>query len=350
MIPTVHLLYHDRQFTPPPLDADHPPDRLASTPGDNLAEYAGRLCYSSLHQTKARPTSEYHPNIHETKHYSVYAHAVETFEVRINGAPGASTMKYWEGWTSLLLALHDRPGVWVTAADTWTGYLRFAVSLRAILEWREHGAIELGLVRGQDAASYLHTQLLALLTPHYPFTLAGAPAPAEHADVPWMEGLQCKLVAPQYSQEKWASLYLAGVSRDLLQELVRHHWQTNPSVRSTRYCDESDSTQIMHPAAVDHSATLTNAILNTYDQAKETYRMIFDHLTAAGVDKKQARGAARNVLPGATETKLVYSLSEFQAKHILGLRLAQSTGSADAEIHRLAAKMKDVLSQVFDLG
>ncbi len=47
-----------------------------ASPGERLAEYAGRLCYMSQHNPAHRPTAEYLENIKRQGHGSVLEHAV----------------------------------------------------------------------------------------------------------------------------------------------------------------------------------------------------------------------------------------------------------------------------------
>jgi len=128
--PLVTVLYNNNVFYLPLRYAETPKDRLASTPGDNLAEFSGRIAYDSFYNVKGRPTAAYHEHILDTKHHSVYAHVVETFTV---------TCKEPQTRYEVLMSLQSRPGVWVTAY-TDSGF-RMAVSLRAVLEWLQHGPV-----------------------------------------------------------------------------------------------------------------------------------------------------------------------------------------------------------------
>src|SRR2546427_12890013 len=47
-----------------------------STPGERLAEYAGRLCYMSQHNPVNRTTADYLENIKKQGHGSVLEHSV----------------------------------------------------------------------------------------------------------------------------------------------------------------------------------------------------------------------------------------------------------------------------------
>jgi len=339
--PVVSVVYHNNKFYLPPRYAGHPTDRLASTAGDNLAEFAGRLCYDSVTSIKGRPTPAYHDHILNTKHHSVYAHAVETFAVSV---PHIQT-RY-----ETLLALQSRPGVWVTAF-TDTGF-RVAVSLRAIIEWASHqpvAEISSGFSfrdRIRVLGLGLGRRFLDEIRNYYPCALQSTDLDAGYVTALRQAGVTATKTAPVYPMEQWVSLYIEGVSRDLLQDWVRHHYQTNYSVRSTRYVDEGGSTQIVNPTTAEKGVDLGlhRTLADVFSKCKEGYKDVYGKLTEAGVDHKTARSAARNLLPGATETRLVSSMSWEQARHTLALRSNESTGAVDPEIRRLANLIREAIS------
>ena len=344
--PTVHVLYYDGSFTLPEGFDNIPERRLASTDGDNLAEFSGRLCYDSLYSKFGRTTENYHAHIHETGHRSVYAHAVETFAIRYSRKDPWNALWYTQ-------ALAGRPGVWVTRIHEEG--LKFCISLRAILEWDFQGAdIACKVTEDygcraniENAREVIYAGVLEALKMRYPLSLKPCRPSLDGAKKTAID-VMFKSV-PEYDTEKWVSLYITGVSRDLLQELVRHHYQANPSVRSTRYVDESKSNQIMHPSITED---LVDNVNTHFDTCKKMYKDVYTSLVGKGVDHKSARGAARGCLPGATETKLVYSLSYAQAKHFMTLRMNQETGAADPEIVYLSKGMyfelKNKLKWSFD--
>lgn len=337
-LPEVHVCYADGTFRLPPGYTDHPPDRFASTAGDNLVEWAGRTCYDSALKTRGRSSADYHAHIHETGHASVWAHLVDTFE-----AQHPNPLFLYE----VLGSLQNRPGVWVT--EIGPAHVRFAASLRAVVEWPKHGVGSPDHLTGvllRDRSARIRRQIVRHLAPKYPLVL-GAVAAADAADRALkkddalIQKFVVKAVAPRLDAERWVSLYLTGVSRRFLQDWVRHHYQANPSVRSTRYCDEGDSTQIVHPATAE--AGLADYVTGVWEYAKAAYREVYRQLSDRGVDHKSARGAAGGVLPEATETRLVFSLSLFQARHILNLRLKQTSGPADPEVSRAASLVAEAL-------
>lgn len=130
------------------------------------------------------------------------------------------------------------------------------------------------------------------------------------------------------------TFWISGVSRSLTHELVRHRHLSFSQV-SQRYVDESpESTQdlVMHPQfAGDHDWDLP--ISRTVLEARRLYREIVKDLTAKGVDRKTARGAARSVLPNAVATELIVTGNMRTWRELLVKRLSPG---ADAEIRELA--------------
>lgn len=58
------------------------PDQFTGTPCENIAEYAGRICYDSAGKANARASAAYHDNIAESRHWSVWRHCTLVFEIR----------------------------------------------------------------------------------------------------------------------------------------------------------------------------------------------------------------------------------------------------------------------------
>jgi thymidylate synthase (FAD) len=140
-----------------------------------------------------------------------------------------------------------------------------------------------------------------------------------------------------------ATFYVAGVSRSLSHELVRHRHLSFSQV-SQRYVDESRAAPIT-PLGIgerlDHQdSTAYNALHDVFDRALDAYQQIVTNLTAAGLTRKQARQAARSVLPNATETKLVVTGNMRAWRDVITKR---NSPHADAEIQELA---KELLRQL----
>lgn len=128
-----------------------------------------------------------------------------------------------------------------------------------------------------------------------------------------------------------------GVSRSLSHELVRHR-HLSFSQLSQRYVDESDVAFVMPPAiqGTDFEGYWKQAIAANRDY----YKGLVDKLTAKGLSRKQAREAARSVLPNCTETKIFVTGNARALRSFLELR---ASAAADAEIRRLANRIYEIL-------
>lgn len=144
-----------------------------------------------------------------------------------------------------------------------------------------------------------------------------------------------------------ATFYVTGVSRSLTHELVRHR-HLSFSQLSQRFVDESDATLVIPPAIRDGAAltlpsgeTIHAAVDELGDRAVELYAALARLLGDAGYTRKQAREAARCVLPNATWTELVVSGNLRAWRDVLRRRLEPA---ADAEIQTFARRVLDQLT------
>jgi len=145
------------------------------------------------------------------------------------------------------------------------------------------------------------------------------------------------------------------VSRDLTHQLVRHR-HLSPSQSSQRYVDESHGEVVLPPDLVrlrDHPGaddSLVYTLLgDLHHDAVEKYRTIYETLRDLGIPHKRARQAARYVLPGGHETRLVISGNvrawrEFLVKR-LGVDELSKQPFADLEIYGLAEHILTILYQ-----
>jgi thymidylate synthase (FAD) len=143
-----------------------------------------------------------------------------------------------------------------------------------------------------------------------------------------------------------ATFYVTGVSRSLLAELSRHR-HISLSVVSQRYVDESNAAMALPPAAADDK--MAKAILSDVDgRSRAVYETLVVAFTRAGMERKQAREAARAVLPNMTETRFVVTANLRGWRDVLRRRWHVA---ADAEIRRFAglilAELRQVAPNVF---
>jgi len=148
------------------------------------------------------------------------------------------------------------------------------------------------------------------------------------------------LVQQHYSVLEHASfsLYVDGVSRSFLAELTRHR-HLSFSVLSQRFVDEWHVDTIT-PPALDDRPELRAELRNLADHASKAYVQLYNALTLAGLPRKQAREAARAVLPNATETKLIVTGNVRAWREVIAKR---NSPHAEAEMQRFAAEVLRIL-------
>lgn len=149
------------------------------------------------------------------------------------------------------------------------------------------------------------------------------------------------------------SFYISGVSRSCTHELIRHR-HFSYSQLSQRYVPEDDS-QVVLPPGMEDDPELQEIFTAAADAGRATYSELLARLEAkfadqpnASVRRKQARQAARAVLPNATETRIVVTGNYRAWRHFIAMRASEQ---ADVEIRRLAIaclrQLIDVAPQAF---
>lgn len=127
------------------------------------------------------------------------------------------------------------------------------------------------------------------------------------------------------------SFLVRGVSRALLAELTRHR-HLSFSVVSQRYVDYSETEPVIPPALEGNTGS-EDLLRESYAAALELYETVSDALQHQGMKRKQAREAARAVLPNAAPVDLVVTGNLRAWRDVLGKR---HHVAADAEIQQFA--------------
>lgn len=135
-----------------------------------------------------------------------------------------------------------------------------------------------------------------------------------------------------------ATMYIRGISRSATHELVRHR-HLSFSQLSQRFV-HPDQAEVVLPKAVAADETLTKLVLEAVDDTRFVYNELLaaleeklDDEPNALLRKKQARQAARAILPNATESRIVVT-GNFRAwRQFIGARASEH---ADAEIRAVA--------------
>jgi thymidylate synthase (FAD) len=136
------------------------------------------------------------------------------------------------------------------------------------------------------------------------------------------------------------TFYLTGVSRSLTHELIRHR-HFSYSQLSQRYVPERDAAMVepdviagdpeLHAVFMESAA----AAVKAYDELLAGLEQRYADVPNATLRRKQARQAARSVLPNATETRIVVTGNYRAWRHFVAMR---ATEHADIEIRGLAVE------------
>ncbi|KQS54114.1 FAD-dependent thymidylate synthase [Geodermatophilus sp. Leaf369] len=150
------------------------------------------------------------------------------------------------------------------------------------------------------------------------------------------------------------SMYLTGVSRSLTHELIRHR-HFSYSQLSQRYVPERDAAFVEPGVIADDPALhqlftdAADASLKAYTDLLEGLEKRFADVPNATLRRKQARQAARAVLPNATETRIVVTGNYRAWRHFVAMRASEH---ADVEIRELAVmclrELQRVAGNVFE--
>lgn len=149
------------------------------------------------------------------------------------------------------------------------------------------------------------------------------------------------------------SFYITGISRSCTHELIRHR-HLSYSQLSQRYVPETDA-QVVIPPGLEDDPELQKILLDAADASRAAYVELLAKLEAKLADqphavlrRKQARQAARAVLPNDTETRIVVSGNYRGWRHFIAMRASEH---ADVEIRRLAIaclrQLADIAPAVF---
>ena len=144
------------------------------------------------------------------------------------------------------------------------------------------------------------------------------------------------------------TFYITGISRSLTHELIRHR-HFSYSQLSQRYVPERDAAMV-EPEVIAADPELhkkfveaTEASVRAYTELLEGLEQRFADVQNATLRRKQARQAARSVLPNATETRIVVTGNYRAWRHFIAMR---ATEHADVEIRELAVECLRQLQQV----
>lgn len=145
-----------------------------------------------------------------------------------------------------------------------------------------------------------------------------------------------------------ATFYITGISRSLTHELIRHR-HFSYSQLSQRYVPERDAA-FVEPEVIASDPELHEKFLKAAQASQDAYNELLASLQDKFADapsktlqRKQARQAARSILPNATETRIVVTGNYRAWRHFVAMR---ATEHADVEIRALAVECLRQLQKV----
>jgi thymidylate synthase (FAD) len=130
------------------------------------------------------------------------------------------------------------------------------------------------------------------------------------------------------------------VSRSLTHELIRHRFLAFSEL-SQRYVDMSESYTVVPPLFRGDEGP-EYVIGRNHAMAVKIYEDIVESAVALGATRKEARQAARCVLPGGTNTSIIVSGNVRAWRDFIAQR---NTEHADAEIRGVAAEVLRLIAQ-----
>jgi thymidylate synthase (FAD) len=156
------------------------------------------------------------------------------------------------------------------------------------------------------------------------------------------EGYLSNIIAQQHfsvMEHGSVSFFVTGVSRSLLAELTRHR-HLSFSVVSQRYVDANDLDVVLPPIVEQLDIGSWNAAKYEFEEAEHQARRCYDALVKIfmeqGFKRKEAREAARAVLPNMMDTPLVVTGNIRAWRDVLGKRYHIA---ADREIQEFATQV-----------
>lgn len=130
------------------------------------------------------------------------------------------------------------------------------------------------------------------------------------------------------------TFYITGISRALTHELIRHR-HLSYSQLSQRFVNE-ESAEVVVPPFLSGDPEAIEWLHAHMDASKALYKKLADRLISTGATRKQAREAARAVLPNMTETRIVVTGNIRAWREVISKRNAPG---ADAEIQEFAREI-----------
>lgn len=172
------------------------------------------------------------------------------------------------------------------------------------------------------------------------------PNPATYDDKDYLERTLFQEQHGSIMEHSSATLRIRGVSRAFLTELTRHR-HLSFSVRSQRFVNENAANIVIPPGLrgvfenEGESETLDRVVENFEMVGASTFAMydiLASFLVERGYSRKQAREAARAILPSMTETRMVVSGNLRAWKQTIDRRTAPDADAEMIEVMNMAKR------------
>lgn len=168
------------------------------------------------------------------------------------------------------------------------------------------------------------------------------PRPETAKDADYLERTLFEQGHWSIAEHATATFYITGVSRAFLTELTRHR-HLSFSVLSQRFVDESDLNIVIPPALRENDYPARKGLERVSSNNEYYYRRLTSVLAEQGLGRKQAREAARAVLPNMAETRIVVT-GNLRTWHEVIERRTQP--DVDAEMREVMLMVEDKLADV----
>lgn len=154
--------------------------------------------------------------------------------------------------------------------------------------------------------------------------------------------LEKALIHEHYSvlEHASATFWITGVSRSLTAELIRHSGLAYS--RLSERTDQSDADFVV-PPVYRTSKEAIEAVGDIFDDSRDAYRFLVARGIANGLSVREARDAARCVLPGCTETTILVTGDMRTWREVID---RYNVPAADAEIRELAQSLLRQLAEI----
>lgn len=136
-----------------------------------------------------------------------------------------------------------------------------------------------------------------------------------------------------------ASVYVTGAGRAFSHQMIRHR-HFSYSQLSQRYVDESGRAWQVIPKDIKNSRKALARYAEACDYLEEAYEDIAAELLAEGLPRKRARDAARYILPGGQETRMLITGNHRAWREFFMKRRSER---ASEEIHEFADKAFEIM-------